>query len=316
MKFWGAIMALGVFALSLGSEAQNLAPPGQPPATVATDETTRILVDVTRVNMLFTVTDKKGRFITDLNRDDFEVIEGKKPQVIQEFTAETDLPLRIGILVDTSSSIRDRFKFEQEAAVQFLNSVVHPGADKAMVVSFDTSAELVADLVDDPLKLDSAIRSLRPGGGTSLYDAIFFACRDKLLQDQPRHKFRRAIVLVSDGEDNQSRYSRDQALEMAQKADVVIYAISTNITRIETDGDKVLRYLTQETGGRAFFPFKVEDLDQSFENIANELRHQYNIFYRPEPLKTDGLYHTVDLRVKGRKDLVVRARKGYYAPKM
>jgi VWFA-related protein len=185
-----------------------------------------------------------------------------------------------------------------------------------MVVSFDTSAELVADLVDDPLKLDSAIRSLRPGGGTSLYDAIFFACRDKLLQDQPRHKFRRAIVLVSDGEDNQSRYSRDQALEMAQKADVVIYAISTNITRIETDGDKVLRYLTQETGGRAFFPFKVEDLDQSFENIANELRHQYNIFYRPEPLKTDGLYHTVDLRVKGRKDLVVRARKGYYAPKM
>lgn len=317
MKFWGAIAAMGVFALSLGSEAQqNLAPPGQPPAAVPGDETTRILVDVTRVNMLFTVTDKKGRFITDLNKDDFEVIEAKKPQVIQEFTAETDLPLRIGILVDTSSSIRDRFKFEQEAAVQFLNSVVHTGADKAMVVSFDTSAELVSDLIDDPLKLDSAIRSLRPGGGTSLYDAIFFACRDKLLQDQPRHKFRRAIVLVSDGEDNQSRYTRDQALEMAQKADVVVYAISTNITRIETDGDKVLKYLTQETGGRAFFPFKVEDLDQSFENIANELRHQYNIFYRPEPLKTDGLYHTVELRVKGRKDLVVRARKGYYAPKM
>ena len=96
---------------------------------------------------------------------------------------------------------------------------------------------------------------------------------------------------------------------MAQKADVVIYAISTNITRIETDGDKVLKYLTAETGGQAFFPFKVEDLEQSFENIANELRHQYNIFYRPEPLKTDGLYHTVDLRVKGRKDLVVRAAR-------
>ena len=306
---------MGVFAVVLGAADQTPAPPQNPPAA-ADDETTRILVDVTRVNMLFTVTDKKGRFITDLNKDDFDVIEGKRPQVIQEFTAETDLPLRIGILVDTSSSIRDRFKFEQEAAAQFLTSVVHAGADKAMVISFDTSAELVADLIDDGRKLDKAIRDLRPGGGTSLYDAIFYACRDKLLQDQPRHKFRRAIVIVSDGEDNQSRYTRDQALEMAQKADVVIYAISTNITRVESDGDKVLRYLTQETGGRAFFPFKVEDLDQSFENIANELRHQYNIFYRPDPLKTDGLYHTVDLRVKGRKDLVVRARKGYYAPKM
>jgi Ca-activated chloride channel family protein len=317
MKWFGAVGALCVSAVVLGAADQNLTePPKQPAAATADDETTRILVDVTRVNMLFTVTDKKGRFITDLTKDDFDVFEGKKAQVIQEFTAETDLPLRIAILVDTSSSIRDRFKFEQEAAVEFLNSVVHPGVDKAMVVGFDTSAELVADLVDDQVKLDSAIRSLRPGGGTSMYDAIFYACRDKLLQDQPRHKFRRAVVIVSDGEDNESRYTRDQALEMAQKADAVIYAISTNISRIETDGDKVLKYLTQETGGRAFFPFKVEDLEQSFENIANELRHQYNIFYRPEPLKTDGLYHTVDLRVKGRKELVVRARKGYYAPKM
>jgi len=303
-------------ALALALPAQQKISPPAADSAVQGDEPTRILVDVTRVNMLFTVTDKKGRFITDLTKDDFEVIEGKRPQVIQEFTAETDLPLRIGILVDTSSSIRDRFKFEQEAAIQFLNSVVTRGVDKAMVVSFDTSAALVADLVDDPAQLDHAIRSLRPGGGTALYDAIYFACRDKLQQDQPRHKFRRALVIVSDGEDNQSRYTRDQALELAQKADVVVYAISTNISRTDTDGDKVLRYLTEETGGRAFFPFKVEDLEQSFENIANELRHQYNIFYRPEPLKTDGLYHTVDLKVKGRKELVVRARKGYYAPRM
>jgi VWFA-related protein len=185
-----------------------------------------------------------------------------------------------------------------------------------MVVSFDSSAELVADLIDDTRRLNGAILSLRAGGGTALYDAIFFACRDKLQQDQPKHKFRRAMVVLTDGEDNESRYTRDQALEMAQKADVVIYAISTNITHAETEGDKVLKYLTAETGGHAFFPFKVEDLEQSFENIANELRHQYNVFYRPDPLKTDGLYHTVELRVKGRKDLVVRARKGYYAPKM
>lgn len=307
---------LAVLPVVLGGADQKPAPPAAGSEALPSDEPTRILVDVTRVNMLFTVTDKKGRFITDLDKDDFEVIEAKRPQAIQEFTAESDLPLRIGILVDTSSSIRDRFKFEQEAAVEFLNSVVHTGTDKAMVISFDTSAELVADLIDDSVKLDNAIRSLRPGGGTSLYDAIFFACRDKLQQDQPKHKFRRALVIVSDGEDNQSRYTRDQALEMAQKADAVIYAISTNISRTETDGDKVLKYLTEETGGRAFFPFKVEDLEQSFENIANELRHQYNIFYRPDPLKTDGLYHTVELKVRGHKDLVVRARKGYYAPKM
>ncbi len=279
-------------------------------------EGSRIILDVTRVNMLFTVTDKKGRFVTDLARDDFEIVENKKSQKIQEFTAETDLPLRLAILIDTSNSIRDRFRFEQEAAIQFINSVVRPRQDKAMVVSFDTSVDLVTDLIDDVEKLGTGIRSLRPGGGTALYDAIYYSCREKLQQDQPLHKFRRALIIVSDGDDNQSQVSRDQALEMAQKADVVIYGISTNISRTDTDGDKVLRYLTSETGGQAFFPFKVEDLSQSFENIANELRHQYNVFYRPEPLKTDGLYHEVHVKVKGRKDLVVRARKGYYAPKL
>ena len=287
-------------------------PVAQKPASV--DSETSIKVDVTRVNVLFTVTDKKGRFITDLGKNDFLVTENKKPQVIQEFAAETDLPLRIAILIDTSNSIRDRFKFEQEAAVEFINSVIRPKEDKAMVVSFDTSAELVSDLIDEPEKLAKAIRNLRPGGGTSLYDAIYFACRDRLLQDQPRHKFRRAVIIVSDGDDNQSRVTRDQALEMAQKADAVLYAISTNISKIEGDGDKVLKYLTTETGGQAFFPFKVQDLAQDFENIANELRRQYNIFYRPEPLKADGLFHTINLKVNGRKDLIVRARKGYYAP--
>ena len=305
------VLAARIYAQAAAPSAAE-----KPGAVVDIGERTRIILDVTRVNMLFTVTDKKGRFVTDLGRDDFLVLENKKPQTIAEFTAETDLPLRLGILIDTSNSIRDRFKFEQEAATSFILSVVHRGRDKAMVVSFDTSTELVADLIDDTDKLEAAIRGLRAGGGTALYDALYFACRDKLSKDQPRHKFRRAIVIVSDGDDNQSQVSRDQALEMAQKADVVIYAISTNITHAETDGDKVLRYLTAETGGQAFFPFKVEDLEQSFENIANELRHQYNVFYRPEPLKADGLYHTVELKVKGRKDLVVRCRKGYYAPKL
>ncbi len=300
-------------AMALGLVVWAQAPT---PASIADDPQSRITLDVTRVSILFTVTDKKGRFVTNLTKDDFEVIENKRRQNILEFTAESGLPLRLGLLIDTSNSIRDRFRFEQEAAIEFLNSLLRPRTDRAMIVSFDTAAEMVSDLTDDPEKLINTIRDLRPGGGTALYDAIFNACRDRLMKDQPRHKFRRAVVVLSDGDDNQSRYTREQALEMAQKADVVVYTVSTNITRSPTDGDKVLRYLAAETGGIALFPFKVEDLTQSFENISNQLRSQYNILYRPEPLATDGLFQPIEIRVKGRKDLVVRARRGYYAPRL
>ena len=273
-----------------------------------------IVAEVTRVNMLFTVTDKKGRFVTDLAKNDFQVFESKKPQQIMEFTSETDLPLRLAILIDTSNSIRDRFRFQQEAATNFINSVMR-AQDKATLVSFDTAAEVITDLTNDTNALERGVHELRPGGGTALYDAMYLACKEKLMRDQPMYKFRRAMVILSDGDDNESRYSRDQALEMAQRADTVIYTISTNISHIETDGDKVMRYFADQTGGAAFFPFQAKDLNQSFENIANELRHQYNLFYRPEPLKNDGQYHPVEIRVKGRKDLIVRARKGYYARK-
>jgi VWFA-related protein len=217
--------------------------------------------------------------------------------------------------VDTSNSIRDRFKFELEAAGQFLQSVIRRDRDKGLIYSFDTQHEMVQDLTDDSELLMRKLRDLRPGGGTALYDAIYSACRDRLMMDQPRHKFRRALIVLGDGEDNASHYSRDQALEMAQRADVVLYSVSTNITKVQTDGDKVLKYFAQETGGLAFFPFKADDLAQDFENIANELRSQYAILYRPEPLTFDGSYHEVAVRVKGRRDLVVRARKGYYAPR-
>src|SRR5579862_9479529 len=262
MKFWVLPGAACLVAAAIWA-----ADPPASPAPSSGDEPARILVDVTRVNMLFTVTDKKGHFVTNLTKDDFEVIESKKQQVIQEFTAESDLPLRLAILIDTSNSIRDRFRFQQEAATRFIDGVVRPHQDKAAVVSFDTAAELVADLTDDTEKLDKAVRDLRPGGGTALFDAIFFACRDKLMQDQPRHKFRRAMVILSDGEDNQSRYTRDQALEMAHKADVVIYSISTNRLGIQSEGDKVLKYFAEQTGGLPFFPFKAQELAQSFENI-------------------------------------------------
>jgi VWFA-related protein len=316
MKKLYLVVALCALSLLLSGQSKEQAKNQDKAAPADTGDRARITLDVSRVNMLYTVSDKKGRFVTDLAKDDFEVFENKKPQTIMEFTAESDLPLRLAILIDTSNSIRERFHFQQEAATAFIDNTLRPEHDKAMIVSFDTAAQLVADLTGDVGDLEKAVANLRPGGGTSLYDAIYFACRDKLMEDQPLYKFRRAMVILSDGEDNQSRYTRDQALEMAQKADVNIFTISTNITRIETDGDKVLRYFAAETGGQSFFPFKASDLNQDFENIANELRHQYNIFYRPEPLKADGLYHPVEIKVKGHKELMVRARKGYYAPKL
>ncbi len=308
-----------LLASFLAARAQQTAS-NDPPPQGATDkggsDENRIVLDVNRVNLLFTVSDKKGRFVTDLNKDDFEIFENKKAQRIMGFTAESNLPLRLAILIDTSNSIRDRFRFQQQAASAFVHDVIRPELDKAIIVSFDSQAELVADMTSDTEQLEKAITDLRPGGGTALYDAIFFACRDKLMKDQPMSKFRRAMVILSDGEDNQSRYTRDQALEMAQKADVVIYTISTNRSGVASEGDKVMRYFAAETGGLPFFPFQAEDLSQSFENIANELRHQYNVYYRPEPLLTDGRYHAVRISVRGRKDLIVRARKGYYAPQL
>src|SRR5580704_5508676 len=167
-----------IFALTLTLAAQN-------------SDQLRFSADVTRVNLQFTVSDRKGRFVNDLLKDDFEIVEGKKSQEIVEFSSETNLPLRLAILIDTSNSIRERFKFQQEAATDFINAVLRPRQDKVTVVSFDMSAELVADLTGDTEKLAAAVRGMRPGGGTALYDAIFFACRDKLMQDQPLTKFRR-----------------------------------------------------------------------------------------------------------------------------
>ena len=302
-----ALAAQRASAPLFGQQRQPVPAPASPIDT--------IVVDVTRVNVLYTVTDKKGRFITDLSKEDFEVREGKREQEILEFNRETDLPLRLAVLIDTSNSIRASFRFLQDAALQFVQSVVRAGQDRATVMSFDTVPQFVTDLTDYMPTLEKGIRSLRPGGGTALYDAIALACQEKLIQDQPRHKYRRALILLSDGDDTQSHFSRDQALELAHKADAAIFAISTNVTRAPSDGDKVLKYLAAETGGTTFFPFKLEDLTQSFENIANEMRHQYSVLYSPNPLRADGQYHEVEVRMRTKKDFIVRARKGYYAPK-
>ena len=307
---------LGATVLTLLAAGQQAPPPKPPaPVTQGDQQPPRFAIGTTRVSMAYSVTDKKGRFVTGLAKDDFEVLENGKPQVIQEFTAEPTLPLRVAVLIDTSNSIRERFRFEQEAASQFVADLLRSSVDKAMLLSFDSTAEIVCNLTDDTDKLGNAIRALRSGGGTAMFDAIRFAS-DKLAEEQPTYQYRRLIVVVSDGDDNQSRGTRDQALEAAQVADAVIYAISTNnLSQGDTDGDKVLKYFTGQTGGKSYFPFKLEDLAQSFDIIGEEVRHQYNIVYRPEPLVIDGQFHRVEIRVKGHKELTVRARSGYFAPK-
>jgi VWFA-related protein len=272
--------------------------------------------NVNEVNVVFTVTEKHGHFVNDLKKENFKVLDDNKPQRILSFRSETDLPLRVGLVIDVSDSIRDRFKFEQEAAIEFLNQTIREKTDKAFVVGFNTVAEVTQDYTDDTDKLASGVRTLRSGGSTALFDAIYYACRDKLTNppSSPEDN-RRAIILLSDGDDNQSRFTREEAVEMAQRAGVIIYAISTNTTGQKTRGDKILEHFAETTGGRLFTPSKPQEVAEAFKDIQSELRSQYAISYHPDDFAQDGRYRTIDINAMGRKNLKVRAKKGYYAPK-
>src|SRR5277367_6811631 len=156
----------------------------------------RIKVGTNEVNVVFTVTDKRGKRVTDLKQSDFRFVDDNKPAVeIRSFHAETNLPLQVGLLIDASNSVRDRFKFEQESAIEFLNQTVRRGYDQAMVVGFDVTPEVAQDFTDDTEKLDRGVRSLRPGGGTAMYDALYYSCREKLMKEPQNGPTRRAIIL-------------------------------------------------------------------------------------------------------------------------
>lgn len=283
---------------------------------VPDDTITTIRKRVDEVNVVFTVTDKRDHFVKDLTENDFRVVDDNKPALsIRSFSRQTNLPLRVGLLIDASNSVRDRFKFEQEAAIEFLNQIIRPKYDKAFVIGFDTTPEVTQDFTDSPEKLSHGVRMLRAGGGTAMYDAIYFACRDKLMkEDNGVMATRRAIILLSDGEDNQSRVSREEAVEMAQRAEVIIYAISTNTSGLKLRGDKVLEHFAEQTGGKAFFPFKIEDVANAFTEISDELRSQYAIAYKPADFLADGKYRSIQI-IADNKKYHVRARKGYYAPR-
>lgn len=292
---------------------------GTQPASgeVAADEPiTRIITRAPEVNLVMTVTDKRGKFIRDLKKDNFVVFDNKRqvPE-IRSFSSQTNLPLRVGLVIDVSNSIRDRFKFEQEAAIEFLNQIIRPKEDQAFVLGFDSTPEVTQEWTSSTEKLSSGIRMLRPGGGTAFYDAIYYACRDKLARRTDPGSVRKAIIVLSDGDDNQSRVTLAEAIEMAQRAEVIVYTISTNLAPNSDRGDKVLQQLSEATGGRTFHPFKIEDVANAFQDIQDELRSQYLLAYRPPDLLPDGSYRTVEVRMPDNKRLKVRTRKGYFAPK-
>lgn len=291
------------------------APPAQQSSTQDDDTVATIRKTVNEVNVVFTVTDKHGRYIKDLQKDEFKVIDDNRPvDQINSFAKETDLPLQVGLLIDASNSVRDRFKFEQESAIEFLNQTIRPRYDTAFVIGFDVTPEVTQDFTDNTEALSKGVRALRPGGGTAMYDALYFACRDKLLKTRNAGPVRRAIILLSDGDDNQSHVTREEAIEMAQRADAIVYTISTNISGMKLKGDKVLERIADATGGRAFFPFQIRDVANAFAEIQDELRSQYALSYKPADFKADGRYRTIEIVASDRKNLRVRTRRGYFAP--
>src|SRR5258706_86717 len=232
-----------------------------------------IPVTVNEVSVVFTVTDRHNRYVKDLNREELKVIDDTRPVPEFRFRRETNLPLQVGLLIDASNSIRDRFKFEQESAIEFLNETIRPHSDKAFVLGFDIAPEVTQDFTDNTEKLAKGIRMLRPGGGTAMFDALYYACRDKLMTSPQTGSVRRAVILVSDGNDNQSHVTREEAIEMALRANVIVYTISTNFASggEGEKGDKIMERIADATGGRTFRPFQLNDVANAFAQIQDDL---------------------------------------------
>jgi len=329
------LLAFVLLALPVSESAQQQEPQPPPPDQQTPQQSPTIKVPVNVVDVLATVLNRRNKLVPDLTQDDFKLLDENTAQTIRFFSRQSDIPLRIGLLMDTSNSIRDRIKFEQDAAVNFLYTVLRRGKDQAFAMTFDDEPQIVQGFTGDTGMLRDQIVKTRAGGGTAVYDAIYEACA-KHLSNPPRPPgdqpdiVRRVMILISDGEDNLSDHTRGEAVEMAQRTGVVIYTISTSIQWVTTtaekdcratgtckyhltDGDKILQDLAEETGGRSFYPYHVDDLDQSFQDIGDELRNQYQITYNPSNFVPNGKYHRIKLEVPKFNGYQVRARRGYYA---
>jgi VWFA-related protein len=273
----------------------------------------RISRTVNEVDLIFTVLDKNGHFVNGLQQNNFGLLDdGRPPERVIKFQQQTNLPLRVGIMLDTSSSIRERFVFEQESATDFLLQVLHP-ADRAFVEGFDVQVNITQDFTNRVDQLDTGIRKLRPGGGTALYDSLYRTCRDQMLTLKQDVSVRKAIVLVSDGDDDYSRVLQTEAIKMCQRAETIVYAISTDVNPTKDKGDDVLQAIADATGGQAFFPRRIDDVAQGFRAIEEELRSQYLLQYVPADFKRDGAFRTIYLNSNDPR-YTVRTKKGYFAP--
>jgi len=277
---------------------------------------TTLKTNVNEVNLIFTVTDKHGHYVSNLKQSDFALLDDQKaPERVNSFHQQINLPLRVGIVIDTSTSIHSRFQFEQQAATDFLLQILKARSDRAFVMGFDVTPTVTQDWTNDLDGLETGINRLSPGGGTALFDAVYTACRNKLLDEsRGQEPVRKAIILLSDGDDNQSRVYLPEAIKECQRAETIIYSISTNWTPSRGQGDKVMAQLAEDTGGQVFFPPSVEEVSTSFHDIEEELRSQYALTYTPADFKDNGAFRTIYLYCNDRR-YQVRAKKGYFAPR-
>jgi VWFA-related protein len=284
----------------------------------------RVNVNIRRVRLPITVTDNKKQFVSGLTQSDFVIMEDKVPQEIESFTSEQNnvLPLYVGVLMDTSPSTAGKLKFEQESAMNFIQTVIRPRRDRVLFATFDHEVTLRQDFTDRLELLDRAVFGVKKTGNkTALYDAVWQFCDEKMRSAQGR----RVIVVITDGDDTYSRAELKDAIDIAQRTETTIFAISTKAGlsgtvpgveagQVQDHGDKSLERLCEETGGVAFFTGDMLALERSFGRIANELRTQYLITYKPTNDKYDGSYRKVEVKlINGNEKFRLRTKRGYTA---
>ncbi|MFB3916877.1 MAG: VWA domain-containing protein [Terriglobales bacterium] len=269
--------------------------------------------DVHEVRLLFTVTDRQNRPVRDLKPEQVVVLDRAEPVQITSFQRDSDLPLRLGLLIDSSASVDRLFPAEQRAAREFLGRVLRPDQDRALVMTFTAHARMQQEETGDLQKLTLAIDATMPEVGmTALYDAIYEVCTKRLLPNEAQ--MRRAIVLLSDGEDNFSLRSVIEAAEAAQRAEIALYAISIHKGQ-RTDGDIILEQLAGATGGLAFVISKPEQYNQAFTAIEEQLRSQYAVTYKVPGVQRNGAFYRVRVHITDAGEFKVHARAGYWAPR-
>ncbi|QUV79731.1 MULTISPECIES: VWA domain-containing protein [Chloracidobacterium] len=325
-KFWqqvrsgwlvGVLCGVVVLGQPLPARYAQQAPrtPNRPGATPQERDPGEDVIRITNVTVPVIVTDQDDRFISKLTKDDFEIYENKKKQKIESFEDKTDLPLFVAVLMDTSASIKPKLKFQKEATISFLQTIIRRRKDQALFVTFDSTVQLRQDFTDDTNLLAKAIMEVKASGDTALYDAVYRVCEEKMYNVPTPRKI---IIVITDGADTASEHTLEEAIEIAQRYEVLIFGISTRNAgffgtgagMVAGEDDEALRKLCTRTGGDVAFPQKVIDLERAFQRIDQAARRYYLLSYEPQDPDTPG-YRKIEVRVVTRKNVKVKARDGY-----